>query len=56
MESYIDNLEAIIKELNLKDVTVYGFSMGGYIALRANERLQNFKVLILANATTFLSS
>ncbi len=28
-----------------------GFSMGGYIALRANERLNDFKALILANTT-----
>ena len=52
MESYVDDLDAIIKELDLKDVVVCGFSMGGYIALRANERLQNFKALILANTTT----
>ncbi len=52
MESYVDDLEAIIMQLDLKDVILCGFSMGGYIALRANERLQNFKALILANTTT----
>lgn len=52
MESYIDDLEAIIEQLHLKDIIVCGFSMGGYVALRANERLQNFKALVLANTTT----
>ncbi|MCD6260154.1 MAG: alpha/beta hydrolase [Helicobacteraceae bacterium] len=52
MESYVDDLEAIISELDLRQVILCGFSMGGYIALRANERLQNFKALILANTTT----
>lgn len=52
MERYVDDLEAIIDALGLKQVIVCGFSMGGYIALRANERLQNFKALILANTTT----
>ncbi len=52
MESYVDDLEAVILQLGLKEVILCGFSMGGYIALRANERLQNFKALILANTTT----
>jgi pimeloyl-ACP methyl ester carboxylesterase len=52
MESYVDDLEAIIKALGLKSVILCGFSMGGYIALRANERLDNIKALILANTTT----
>ncbi len=52
MESFVDDLEFIITKLELKDVIVCGFSMGGYIALRANERLGSFKALILANTTT----
>ncbi|MDT8339051.1 MAG: alpha/beta hydrolase [Sulfurimonas sp.] len=52
MESYVDDLEAVILQLDLQEVIVCGFSMGGYIALRANERLQNFKALILANTST----
>jgi len=46
------NLEMIISELNLKNPILCGFSMGGYIALRANERTQSFKALVLANTTT----
>lgn len=52
MEGYVDDLEAVISQLGLQEVILCGFSMGGYIALRANERLQNFKALILANTTT----
>jgi pimeloyl-ACP methyl ester carboxylesterase len=52
MESFVDDLEYIITKLELKNVIICGFSMGGYIALRANERLDNkFKALILANTT-----
>jgi pimeloyl-ACP methyl ester carboxylesterase len=52
MESYVDDLETVILQLSLQQVILCGFSMGGYIALRANERLQNLKALILANTTT----
>lgn len=53
MESFVDDLEFIITKLELKNVIICGFSMGGYITLRANERLSsNFKALILANTTT----
>ena len=52
MESFVDDLELIITKLELKDVIICGFSMGGYIALRANERLDNFKALVLANTTS----
>lgn len=51
MESYVDDLETIITKLELQNVIVCGFSMGGYIALRASQRMQNFKALILANTT-----
>jgi len=56
MESFVDDLEHIIAKLELKDVILCGFSMGGYIALRANERLNNFKALILANTTSISDS
>jgi pimeloyl-ACP methyl ester carboxylesterase len=46
MERYVDDLEAVIERLKLQDVVVCGFSMGGYIALRAHERLQCFKALV----------
>ena len=52
MESFVDDLDYIIAKLELKDVILCGFSMGGYIALRANERINDFKALILANTTT----
>lgn len=52
MESYVDDLEAIILQLDLHNAILCGFSMGGYIALRANERVKNLKALILANTTT----
>ncbi|MBN2768230.1 MAG: alpha/beta hydrolase [Campylobacterales bacterium] len=52
MESFVDDLELVITKFELKDVIVCGFSMGGYITLRANERLGNFKALILANTMT----
>lgn len=51
MEGYVDDLEAVLLHLNLDQPVVCGFSMGGYIALRASERLQCFKALILANTT-----
>jgi len=51
MESYTQDLEKIILSLKLDKPIICGFSMGGYIALRANER-ENYKALILANTTT----
>lgn len=53
MESYTEDLENIISELKLEKPIVFGFSMGGYIALRANEKMKgDYKALILANTTT----
>lgn len=53
MEQYVDDLEQLISVLELEDPILCGFSMGGYIALRANERTKtNYKALILANTTT----
>ncbi|QOY51335.1 alpha/beta fold hydrolase [Candidatus Sulfurimonas baltica] len=51
MESYTQDLESVIFGLKLDKPIIFGFSMGGYIALRANER-ENYKALILANTTT----
>ncbi len=52
MESYVDDLETIISQLNLLHIILCGFSMGGYVALRASQRLENIRALILANTTT----
>lgn len=52
IEGHADDLDTIISKLDLDGVILCGFSMGGYIALRANERFKNFKALILANTTT----
>lgn len=53
MESYVDDLEYLITTLGLVNPIICGFSMGGYIALRANERSKiKFKALVLANTTT----
>ena len=41
MESFIDDLEFIIDELNLNKPVLCGLSMGGYISFRAIERMQN---------------
>ncbi len=53
MESYTKDLENVISQLKLDKPIICGFSMGGYIALRTNEKLKgNYKALILANTTT----
>lgn len=53
MEGYVDDLEHLISALELVDPILCGFSMGGYIALRAHERFNTrLKALILANTTT----
>ncbi|EDZ62118.1 hydrolase, alpha/beta fold family [Sulfurimonas gotlandica GD1] len=51
MESYVQDLESVVLGLKLNKPIICGFSMGGYIALRANER-ENYKALILANTAT----
>ncbi|EQB34401.1 alpha/beta hydrolase [Sulfurimonas hongkongensis] len=51
MESYTQDLENIVFELKLDNPILCGFSMGGYVALRANER-ESYKALILANTAT----
>ncbi|MFT7003564.1 MAG: 3-oxoadipate enol-lactonase [Sulfurimonas sp.] len=51
MESYTKDLESVVLGLKLDKPIIFGFSMGGYIALRANERA-NYRALILANTAT----
>lgn len=50
MESFVDDLEAVILDLNLNKPVLCGLSMGGYIALRAAERNEaNYSGLILCD-------
>lgn len=50
MESFVDDLEIIVDELELKKPVLCGLSMGGYISLRAVERMEaKFSTLILCD-------
>ena len=50
MEMFVDDLENIINELKLDRPILCGLSMGGYISLRAVERMENkFRALILCD-------
>lgn len=50
MEMFVDDLEQIVDELKLDKPVLCGLSMGGYISLRAMERMQNkFSKLILCD-------
>ncbi len=50
MEMFVDDLFAVIKEMQLNKPVICGLSMGGYIALRALERDQHaFKAAILCS-------
>lgn len=50
MELFVDDLEIIIDELKLNKPILCGLSMGGYISLRAVERMQEkFSALILCD-------
>lgn len=50
MESFVDDLEIIIDELKLSRTILCGLSMGGYISLRALERMQErFSAVILCD-------
>jgi pimeloyl-ACP methyl ester carboxylesterase len=50
MESFVDDLEMIIDELKLDKPILCGLSMGGYISLRALERMQDkFSAAILCD-------
>lgn len=50
MESFVDDLESIIHKLKLEKPILCGLSMGGYISLRAIEKMQdNFGAVILCD-------
>jgi len=50
IEMFVDDLEIILDDLKLKEVILCGLSMGGYISLRAVERMENeFSELILCD-------
>ena len=50
MESLVDDLEIIVDELELEKPVLCGLSMGGYISLRAVERMEaKFSTLILCD-------
>ena len=50
MESFVDDLEIIIGELKLDKPVICGLSMGGYISLRAIERMQGkFSAAVLCD-------
>jgi pimeloyl-ACP methyl ester carboxylesterase len=50
IEMFVDDLENIINELKLDRPILCGLSMGGYISLRAIERMQEkFNALILCD-------
>jgi 3-oxoadipate enol-lactonase len=54
MESFVDDLELMISELRIEKPSILcGFSMGGYIALRALERMENaFSAVILCDTAS----
>lgn len=53
MESFVDDLEVIIKELGLEMPIVCGHSMGGYIVLRSLERMEEkFSAVILCDTSS----
>jgi len=50
IEMFVDDLEEIINTLNLEKSVLCGLSMGGYISLRAVERMQEkFSAIILCD-------
>ncbi len=50
MESFVDDLETIINELKLEKPILCGLSMGGYISLRALERMEaKFSAVVLCD-------
>lgn len=53
MESFVDDLELIIKELGLEMPIVCGHSMGGYVVLRSLERMEEkFSAVILCDTSS----
>ena len=50
MELFVDDLESVLIELGIEKAVLCGLSMGGYISLRAAERMENkFSALILCD-------
>ena len=50
MESFVDDLESVLIELGIVKPVLCGLSMGGYISLRAVERMENkFRALTLCD-------
>lgn len=50
IESFVDDLESIVDELKLDKPMLCSLSMGGYISLRAMERIQNkFSAIVLCD-------
>ena len=50
MEMFVDDLESVVDEFKLDKPVLCGLSMGGYISLRAMERIQNkFSGLVLCD-------
>jgi 3-oxoadipate enol-lactonase len=50
LEAYVDDLIALLDKLELKHPVLCGLSMGGYIALRATEKLKDrFAALVLCD-------
>ncbi len=50
IESFVDDLEMVIREMKIYNPVLCGFSMGGYISLRAVERMEGmFSGLILCD-------
>jgi 3-oxoadipate enol-lactonase len=53
LELFVDDLITLLDHLNLQKAALCGLSMGGYIALRANERNpERFHALILCDTTS----
>ena len=53
METFVDDLDMILNEMNLTNPILCGFSMGGYISLRAVEKMSvKFQALILCDTKT----
>ncbi len=53
IDSFVDDLESIMNALKLKQPIICGFSMGGYIVLRALERMQErFHGVILCDSVS----
>ena len=57
IETFVDDLNSIIDHFKLKKPVLCGLSMGGYISLRAIERMQEkFRALILCDTKSVSDS